>query len=63
MLRATDYEIINGHSLEDLESEVYDMLDKGWIPSGGVTRCNDEGEGTVFYIQAMVKLKEHVCQA
>jgi len=42
------YTVINRESVADLENRVFQLLQEGWTPQGGVTRYGNR------YLQAMV---------
>lgn len=54
MEKAKEYTVVRG-TMEELVSEVNELIKKGWIPVGGINY--DSGVGSGIYIQAMVKFE------
>ena len=46
-----EYDVINGHTLDDLRYDVNQAIKKGWRPQGGV--CSDSNHHG--YAQAMTR--------
>ena len=47
-----EYRIVRSRTLEDLEKDVNDAIEGGWVPTGGPTALPF---GFAGYFQAMVK--------
>ena len=56
MRSVVDYQIVVETTSSKLSEEVQKELQKDWLPLGGVSCCNDEGNA--LWSQAMVKVKE-----
>jgi len=48
-----EYDVINGHTLDDLRYDVNQAIKKGWRPQGGV--CIWTKDSVTLWTQAMVK--------
>jgi len=48
-----EYDVINGHTLDDLRYDVNQEIKKGWRPKGGV--CIWTKDSVTLWTQAMVK--------
>lgn len=48
-----DYLIVNESTIEDLEREVKDYIDIGWMVIGGVSSFHDT---SIHFTQAMIKI-------
>lgn len=49
-----EYTVVVTTSIEDLETEVNDLLSKGWKPQGGLSSMNYGATG-FEYCQAMIR--------
>lgn len=54
MPRIENYRIVEG-MIEDVETEVFDLLINGWQPIGGVSLYIDDESPMPVVMQAMVK--------
>jgi hypothetical protein len=48
-----EYKVFKTKDLEALERKVYEFIQKGWKPQGGV--ATDPLPNVCFYLQAMIK--------
>ena len=51
------YEVVTGWNVKDFTAMVQVMLDKGWVPQGGVTVTVENGGQT--FSQALIKIEEN----
>jgi hypothetical protein len=56
----TDYEVVYGHDIWDLQSKVKGMLPDGWQPFSGLQVSTPvvDGKITPFYAQVMVRTRD-----
>lgn len=50
---ATNYQVVRANSLNDLVDRVRNLLGNGWVPTGGVTVV--EADGNQEFYQAVVQ--------
>ena len=50
-----EYKVVEDHKLSDLVLVVNGLIEKGWVPQGGVIFSHRHTDGSGKYVQAMVK--------
>lgn len=55
----TDYEIVTGLRIDDLQDRVRERIKAGWQPSGGIAMLHEEAAGSrephIVFAQAVIK--------